>query len=637
MKLSRFVPFLLVAGAPLLLVAACGGSQSERGLETEAGNEAGPDVIVGENDATTTPEVGTDAGPDGTMDVMGADSGSDSTTNENDGPSAEAGPDATMMMETGTTDTGSDSTTETGTVQDTGAEVGVEAAVDAGPDATIMDAASEAMPDASADAPADSMGTVDAGSDAAADTGGGGQSEGGSDAGEAGCTLTAADDAGGALQWAENFGTTGFTYPAGVAIDPTSGAIAVTGYFNSTANFGGGQLSAVGDSSNSTAVFVAEFDSIGGYTWAKAFGNSLGPSGNNIAIDGSGHVILAGYLVGTLDFGCGTLSAVGVDDIFLVSFDAGGTCVWSKSFGVSGQSQNIDSLVLDGSGNVLIAGVAYGGLSFGGSPLTGYFISKFASTGAYTWSNAFSASSTESSPTLAVDPFGNMILAGSFASTVNFGGGVLTSAGSTDAFVAKFDSSGVYQWAKQYGDNAEQDASGVAVDGCGNIFVTGNFSGSVNFGTGSLTAVANEPNAFLAKIDSSGTGVWADHFAGSSGSVSDALYTGPVAVDAAGGPTIGISLVGSASFGSGTLTSVGSTSAAIASFDPTGTYRWAHAGGSPSTANESDVATPQGVAANGTTVAVAGAFGISGTTLVLDGKTLTAVSGQDLFLASFAP
>jgi hypothetical protein len=86
----------------------------------------------------------------------------------------------------------------------------------------------------------------------------------------------------------------------------------------------------------------------------------------------------------------------------------------------------------------------------------------------------------------------------------------------------------------------------------------------------------------------------------------------------------------------------------VASFDGSGRYRWAYADESPSTATETAMAFPQGVAASGSSVVLAGTFGTcalncndgtspSDTTLVLGGKTLTAVSAGDLFLASFAP
>ena len=68
---------------------------------------------------------------------------------------------------------------------------------------------------------------------------------------------------------------------------------------------------------------------------------------------------------------------------------------------------------------------------------------------------------------------GDIISAGNFQGTVDFGGGTLNSGGFPHVFVAKFDPSGAYEWAKQYGDfseGAEMSPGGVGIDACGNVF-----------------------------------------------------------------------------------------------------------------------------------------------------------------------
>ena len=428
--------------------------------------------------------------------------------------------------------------------------------------------------------------------------------------------------------------------PTAVAIAPSSGDVIIAGGFTGTVNFGGG-LKASHDQDAAAPgldTFVAAFDSDGAYKWAKTFGNGGLVSASSLAVSVSGSILLGGVFQGSITFGGRTLTAVGNTDIFVAEFDANGMYGWSNSFGESGEYQQLDSIAVDRSGNVAIAGYA-DSVSFGGEALTGYFIAKFNSDGAYSWSNAFNATSTEGLPVMTIDPSGNLILAGSFATTVKFGGKTLTSAGATDAFVAKFSSDGSYQWAYQYGDANEQDIRGVAADECGDIFVTGNFSGDIAFGTAALTAAPSGGSTFLAKIDPAGTGLWADGFSGSV-----FLNAGSVAVDGAGGPTIRANLSGSVDFGGGSLASTGDGSLAVGSFDVSGVYRWAYIAGSTSTAGESSA---QGVAASANRVVLLGGFGTCagtpcstsppGTTLVLDDDTLTAASQMDVFVAKFTP
>jgi hypothetical protein len=107
-----------------------------------------------------------------------------------------------------------------------------------------------------------------------------------------------------------------------------------------------------------------------------------------------------------------------------------------------------------------------------------------------------------------VDGGDNAIIAGSFQSTVNFGGfalgePLLTSAGVADIFVAKYDPAGGYRWSKRYGSSGDDSVLAMDADAGGNIAVTGYFAGSVDFGGGPLTS-AGSRDVFFAKFDAAG-------------------------------------------------------------------------------------------------------------------------------------
>ena len=90
---------------------------------------------------------------------------------------------------------------------------------------------------------------------------------------------------------------------------------------------------------------------------------------------------------------------------------------------------------------------------------------------------------------IGVDGFGNSYVTGFFEGSATFGPGeanqtTLTSAGGFDIFVAKYDSSGALQWAKRAGGTDLEVGVGIAVDGFGNSYVTGYFTGSATFGAG---------------------------------------------------------------------------------------------------------------------------------------------------------
>src|SRR5207249_1396964 len=94
-----------------------------------------------------------------------------------------------------------------------------------------------------------------------------------------------------------------------------------------------------------------------------------------------------------------------------------------------------------------------------------------------------------------------------------FGNGPVTAAATNSLFVAKYSSAGTWMWFNQVGNAF---ANAVAVDGSGNVLVTGYYSGTVNFGGASLSSINGGTDVFVAKYSSSGGYVWAKSYGGSS-------------------------------------------------------------------------------------------------------------------------
>jgi len=70
----------------------------------------------------------------------------------------------------------------------------------------------------------------------------------------------------------------------------------------------------------------------------------------------------------------------------------------------------------------------------------------------------------------------------------------------SDLFVVKYNSSGTKQWTKQLGTSGNDNASGVATDSSGNVYVTGYTTGGLD---GNTSAYGND--LFVVKYNSSGT------------------------------------------------------------------------------------------------------------------------------------
>lgn len=176
-----------------------------------------------------------------------------------------------------------------------------------------------------------------------------------------------------------------------------------------------------------------------------------------------------------------------------------------------------------------------------------------------------------------VDSSGNVYLVGYFnSSTLVMGSYTLSLMGTIDAFVVKMDSSGTVLWAKNFGSNlglVNASATGVSVDGSGNVYVTGMFNNN-NLTTPALIKIGTSSlryTGFLIKMDSSGAISWSKNFGGTSVSVNNPT----VAVDGSGNVFVGGSFSGT--FGNMTtpaLTRIGSADALLIKFDSSGNITW---------------------------------------------------------------
>jgi hypothetical protein len=352
-----------------------------------------------------------------------------------------------------------------------------------------------------------------------------------------------------------------------VAVD-ANGDVVVTGGFMGTVDFGGGPLTAGGYGHD---IFVVKYSSAGGHVWSKSLGASNGylrESGNAVAVDGVGDVVVTGSFDGPADFGGGVLSCAGGTDVFVAKFSgASGAHLWSRQAGSAGWNDAGRGVAVDGAGNVLVTGTAAGGANFGGGPLSGtdldVFVVKYNAAGGHVWSRSFgSAGVVDSGAAVGVDAAGNALVTGSFKAWVDFGAGPIFSRGDSDIFLAKLSPLGASLWWRTLGDRGIDTASGLSVGATGDVAITGSFGGIVDFGTGPLTALSTD--LFVARYSSAGAPQWSRRLGGSGSDVAYALgmnRTGQIAV-------AGNTLSGAVDFGGGPIPNAGQWDGLLVALTP---------------------------------------------------------------------
>lgn len=248
---------------------------------------------------------------------------------------------------------------------------------------------------------------------------------------------------------------------------------------------------------------------------------NTGPSFvTDIAKDAFGNIYVAGVFGGTMEiYG---LTSAGNNDIFFAKFNSAGSLVWIKRIGGTGDDQ-ATTISFDQTGSTIFLGGMFNGTvdfdpNVGVASLTSgggrdAFLGRYTTDGAYMWIGNISGTADAQIRDIVCTPT-TVYVTGLFYGTADFGFGSdfnsQTSSGVADAFIAGyFMSSGTINNLRIIGSAAGEDYGySITTDASSNIYATGVYNGTVNFGNTNLTSTGNM-DMFTAKYESNLSPVWA--------------------------------------------------------------------------------------------------------------------------------
>lgn len=277
---------------------------------------------------------------------------------------------------------------------------------------------------------------------------------------------------------------------------------------------------------------------------------------------------------------------------------------WGTYYGGAGD-EYARSSETDAAGNVYVVG--YSGTStstiiattgshqstYGGGALDAYF-AKFNSTGTRLFSTYYGGTGVDFGIGCAIDLTNSMFYISGYTSSATgistVGSHQAVIQGTNDAYLAKFNLSGVRQWATYYGGSIDDYGYDCSLDGSGNVYMCGNTSSPTSTNIASPGAhqttfgggFAGYLDAFIVKFNAAGTRQWGTYFggAGSEGAISCAAdNSGNIHI---AGSINGTSSTGMVTTGAHQTSFGGASDAYLAKFNSAGVRQWCTLyGGSP--------------------------------------------------------
>ncbi|PHR27336.1 MAG: hypothetical protein COA38_13370 [Fluviicola sp.] len=402
------------------------------------------------------------------------------------------------------------------------------------------------------------------------------------------------------FMWANSQGgTTNNDQGRAITVDD-NGNVYSTGKFSGTVDFDAGVGVFEMTSSGSGDAYITKTDNDGNFLWAKQLGGTTGADyGTAITADTSG-VYIGGVFKGTVDFDVDTtatetfmLTSAGTNiDAFILKMDHSGDFIWATKFGGTGGDAPND-FALDGMGHLYLVGHFNGTSSFGSTTLSSTWINedgiaaKMDTAGNFIWAIKFGASDQCRLEGLTLDSNGNPIVVGWFENSVDLdptsGSLVAGSVGDRDILYAKLDTAGNVDWAKTHGSWSSDQGRSVVCDEDDNIYITGQFSATIDFnsslGTDELTSGGNK-DVYIQKLTSTGDFIWAKRIGGTANTFPKDLNIDPFGYLYISGTCVGGLVDYNPGAGVDTTAYFGSQDAFVDKLDLDGNFIWVKAIGS---------------------------------------------------------
>lgn len=400
------------------------------------------------------------------------------------------------------------------------------------------------------------------------------------------------------FNWGFGFGSSSNDYGEEVLTDQAGNVILIGTFRNSIDVNPLGQASmiqTIGPSNTSFNTYIAKYDKSGSLIWVKQF------TGANLAsaatIDDQDNLYITGIFSSTIDLDPDSLTSFTLtrtgsssNNTYIAKLDPNGNFIFGKQI----TSENSNDIALDQDKNIYLAGSFSLPVDFDPSAAIftvfpvgsrdGYTC-KLDSLGNFEWVRQVGGSAIDEVNGITISQTNEVLVCGTYSDQADFGTATnpmpMATVGSLDLFIANYSDTGAVNWVKTTGGSSVDRANAIVTDHANNIYVTGSFIDTVDFGFGSTSTqlTTNEgpwvSDAYILKFDSAANFSFVKHLKGTGSQVGSAIYINQTGDIISGGLFSGSVSMNPNNF-MDTLFAQSSEDVYINSLTSSGAYNWSH-------------------------------------------------------------
>ena len=315
-----------------------------------------------------------------------------------------------------------------------------------------------------------------------------------------------AQDAG--FVWATQGGNSSFT-EGNIQVQNTGEGIIAAGDFSDNAHFGAEEIISNGASD----IFIGRFDENGELGQIVSFGSENEELLRFMNVDSEGNIVISIMFTDFISVGGIDFISLGGQDVLLIKFNPDLSIQWAKQYGTP-LTDYVKGMDMDEDGNILVFGKFKNDIDFDDITLTSagstdMYIAKFNTEGDVVFAFNEGGSAYEDANSITSGPNNEFFISGVFYGETVINGESITTENTTGIFLAKYNDTGEFQWLEVIDGNNLLAEVFLTCSASGDIYIAGSFQDQVVFGTQTLTTGEFDADVYIAKYSNDGEAQWA--------------------------------------------------------------------------------------------------------------------------------